>query len=178
MTRLGDPALVERAAIEFGRRAVAEGLVPVLVPFCRSDLPRAAALREEIGGVSELVNFWGPPIDEDLTRFLEEYSRLSFVVAERLHAAVLAAAMDVPFLALAYKPKCLDFVDSLGSEMPLALPYGELTGEALWRRANEGLRSGASEQIRASVAHYRQTLTQTATLIQGLLMAGQPSNTR
>jgi polysaccharide pyruvyl transferase WcaK-like protein len=38
-----------------------------------------------------------------------------FVVGEKLHTSVLAAAAGVPFISLAYREKCLDFISSIES---------------------------------------------------------------
>lgn len=38
---------------------------------------------------------------------------LDLLIAFKLHAAVLAAAVNTPFLSLAYRPKCLDFAASI-----------------------------------------------------------------
>ena len=46
--------------------------------------------------------------------FFETVDRCAFVVGVRLHAAVLAACRGVPSLALAYRPKHLDFMESVG----------------------------------------------------------------
>ena len=60
-------------------------------------------------------------LDETLARI----AGASLVVGERLHASILAAAMRTPFAAVAYRPKTLDFVRSIGAEH-LAVTTGEL----------------------------------------------------
>ncbi|WP_051471557.1 polysaccharide pyruvyl transferase family protein [Patulibacter minatonensis] len=40
-------------------------------------------------------------------------SRCEVLVAHKLHAAILAAAVDVPAIALEYRPKCRDFQESV-----------------------------------------------------------------
>ena len=170
MARLGNPTIVQASAEALGQRVLAEGLVPVVVPFCRRDLPHALALQAALGGATELLDFWSGALAEDLSRFLAEFSRLRFVVGERLHGAVLAAAMDVPFVALPYKPKCLDFAESLDDGgSPLVLEYSALSAETLWERVKRGLRSGPVDEVIASVGAYRQKLRQTAADIECLL---------
>lgn len=51
-------------------------------------------------------------LDETLSRV----AGASLVVGERLHASILAAAMRTPFVAVAYRPKTLDFVRSIDVE--------------------------------------------------------------
>lgn len=45
--------------------------------------------------------------------FFKYVRSLDLIVAMKLHAGVLAAAAGVPFLMLEYRPKCLDFAQSL-----------------------------------------------------------------
>jgi polysaccharide pyruvyl transferase WcaK-like protein len=45
---------------------------------------------------------------------MEQLARCQLVIAHKLHAAVLAAAVDVPAIALEYRPKCRDFQESVG----------------------------------------------------------------
>jgi polysaccharide pyruvyl transferase WcaK-like protein len=51
------------------------------------------------------------------------------VIAERLHAAVLAAAAGVPVVALAYQPKVDDFMASIGQEAQCLPTDGLLSGQ-------------------------------------------------
>lgn len=60
-----------------------------------------------------------------LEETLARIAGASLVIGERLHASILAAAMRTPFVALAYRPKTLDFIRSIGAE-DLALTTGEL----------------------------------------------------
>jgi polysaccharide pyruvyl transferase WcaK-like protein len=51
-------------------------------------------------------------------RFFELLDGAAVVVAERLHASVLAACAGVPFVSLEYQPKCRDFAESLDIPLP------------------------------------------------------------
>jgi polysaccharide pyruvyl transferase WcaK-like protein len=48
--------------------------------------------------------------------FLSRVETLDLMVCLKLHAGVLAAAANVPFVSLEYQPKCRDFAASLGWE--------------------------------------------------------------
>jgi len=39
----------------------------------------------------------------------------SYVIGMKLHSVVLAAAIDIPFISLAYRRKCIDFAQSVGA---------------------------------------------------------------
>ena len=58
----------------------------------------------------------GPPaveVADTPARYLRAASGCTVVVAERLHAMVLAAGAGTPFIALEYQPKCRDFTASV-----------------------------------------------------------------
>lgn len=67
------------------------------------------------------------------TRFLEKAETFDLVVALKLHAAVLAAAANVPFVMLEYQPKCLDFAASLEWER-FTIRTDQLNGDGLIER--------------------------------------------
>jgi len=54
------------------------------------------------------------PLILDADAFLRYLDRFDVVIAIKLHAAVLAAAAGVPFVAVEYRPKVRDFADSVG----------------------------------------------------------------
>jgi hypothetical protein len=53
---------------------------------------------------------------EDLERSLDVLASADLVIGERLHAVVLAAAMQTRFVAVEYRPKLRDFVESIGAD--------------------------------------------------------------
>jgi hypothetical protein len=103
----------------------------------------------------------------DVQESLDVLAAADFVVGERLHACVLAAATSRPFIAVEYRPKLMDFSESvgmsdyvvrtdalepdhlleLGSQIGEAAPAGMLSAVEMYRGR---LRSGA-ETIRAAV---------------------------
>jgi polysaccharide pyruvyl transferase WcaK-like protein len=50
----------------------------------------------------------------DSRNAINEISRFDLVIALKLHAGVLAACCNVPFVMLEYRPKCKDFTRSIG----------------------------------------------------------------
>lgn len=172
MHRVGDAMRTADVVVAYCRRVLSEGCDVVLTPFCRTDLAGAHAVQRALGERVQLLDFWSPPIGEDLDLFLAELSRLQFMVAERLHAAVLAAAMGVPFVALPYKPKCLDFVESLGAGSALSLDYDRLTTDELWRRTRDALvrKPDVSTSVAGQVTVFRGRLRDTAVEIEDLVL--------
>jgi hypothetical protein len=170
MTRQGDRTRTGVLVEGFCRKAMAEGCEIVLAPFCREDLPWAQDLQRRLDGRPRLLDFWSPEIGEDLDLFLTELSRLGFMVAERLHAGVMAAALKVPFVLLPYKPKCLDFTESL--DPGLSLAYDDCSVEALWGRTSEGLRTPEelTSRFAPRVDEFSACLRETAARIEGVVL--------
>jgi len=79
------------------------------------------------------------------------------VVAERLHAAVLAAAVGTPFVALEYRPKVRDFAASVGFE-EYTLRTDDLDGLEERVRAAIADRKNLVAQLEPRVAEYRDRL--------------------
>jgi polysaccharide pyruvyl transferase WcaK-like protein len=72
-------------------------------PSCR-EVARSAGLSED--ALDPLI------LDPD--EFLRYVTRFDVVISLKLHAAVLAAAAGVPFVAVEYRPKVRDFTESVG----------------------------------------------------------------
>jgi hypothetical protein len=59
---------------------------------------------------------WEVVAADDPADYLRAVAPCRVVVAERLHAAVLAVRLGIPTVALEYQPKCRDFMRSVGAE--------------------------------------------------------------
>ena len=87
---------------------VRAGWRPVPVAMNASDLIPLKELMERI--TSEQFPI---PVAGTAEAFYHLTSSCSFVIAGRLHAAILACCMGVPTLMLGYRDKCLDFMESM-----------------------------------------------------------------
>lgn len=65
---------------------------------------------------AELESSAVSPLCYSQQAFLGRVENLDLFVSLKLHAGVLAAAANVPFVSLEYRPKCRDFASSLGWE--------------------------------------------------------------
>lgn len=68
--------------------------------------------------------------------FREQMRGVDFLIAFKLHAAILAACYNVPFALVEYQPKCRDFSASLGWERFCFKPE-ELSSELLLAKIQE-----------------------------------------
>lgn len=102
---------------------------------------------------------------------IELLARAGAVVAERLHAAVIAAAMGTPFVAVEYRPKVRDFARSVAQET-FVLRSDEITGERLVE--NVGLAAAdddAKTRLEEAAATYRSRQQAAAALFSAILDA-------
>ncbi len=70
----------------------------------------------EVARRAELDRSAVTPVCYTHDAFLSRMEKLDLLVCLKLHAGVLAAAANVPFVCLEYQPKCRDFAASLGWE--------------------------------------------------------------
>jgi polysaccharide pyruvyl transferase WcaK-like protein len=109
---------------------------------------------------------------DDLDNSLRLISSADLVIGERLHAVVLAAAMDAPFVAVEYRPKVRDFAASVGRDDVVVRTdeiqrLDEVVDLALDRSAEH------AEETAAAVAEFRKQQADAATVIQAALLPAQ-----
>jgi polysaccharide pyruvyl transferase WcaK-like protein len=103
-------------------------------------------------GAADLPYLAGYRDLEGALRFLAE---AELVVGERLHAAVLAAAMATPFVAVEYRPKLADFAASVGAS-DAVVRTDAVSPEALSHAAERAIDLAGT--VAGHVAHYRSRL--------------------
>ena len=100
---------------------------------------------------------------------IELLASAGVVVAERLHAAVIAAAAGTPFVAIEYRPKVRDFARSVEQEM-YVIRSDEIGSERLVEMVGlAGAGETAKTRLRESVATYRSRQTAAAALLNQIL---------
>jgi hypothetical protein len=119
-----DPAGFRRWAADLTRSLTRRGHRVLFVSTTRQDDEYLRSLAGEVG----------PGVELALARTPQEtashLSRCDVLIAHKLHAAILAAAVGVPAIALEYRPKCLDFQASVGRET-FVMRTDELDAETL-----------------------------------------------
>ncbi len=96
---------------------------------------------------------------EDIDASLALLASADLVVAERLHSAVLAAAVGTPFVGLEYRPKVADFARSVGMER-FIIRTDALTSDRIIEatRHIDLERAAIVDEMSASVDRYRARL--------------------
>ena len=106
----GDEDAMVAALGDCARRLAREGFDVRLIPvWDRDEAPCREAARAA-GLAPEAVE----PLRLDPDAFVHMLGRFDVVLTVKLHAAVLAAAAGVPFVAIEYRPKVRDFAESVG----------------------------------------------------------------
>jgi polysaccharide pyruvyl transferase WcaK-like protein len=106
----GDDARVEQAVTEALGALSSRGWTITLASAWKPDDPILERIAGAVG--IEEVLYW----HDEFARALADIGRFELVLAEKLHVAVIAACRGVPFVALNYRSKVLDFCESLGWE--------------------------------------------------------------
>ncbi len=147
------------------RRLMAAGVHVRLFAFCKDDMPETIALGDRLSahGEVELVDFWHAPIDQDLPRYLAALARCDAFICERLHASVLAAVVNRPFVPIGYKPKCHDFVESLAIDGLACVDPATADSDQLYGLAKQALDGSPDpQQLAERVGFFRQRIVTAA----------------
>lgn len=83
------------------------------------------------GGAGEVV-----PVYEDYAEYLDEVRGATVFVGMKLHATVLATCAWVPSIMLEYRPKCRDYMASIGQQ-DMNVRTDAADGGELWERVGE-----------------------------------------
>jgi hypothetical protein len=106
----GDENRTIAAIADGARRFTAAGFEVRIFPVWDRDEPVCHEVARAAGLSADCVD----PLIQDAATFVRYLDRFAVVVSLKLHAAVLAAAAAVPFVAVEYRPKVRDFTDSVG----------------------------------------------------------------
>jgi len=98
---------VLREAIKLCRTLKGEGYSIVLVPFCKDDIPLVNRV-SETAHVEVFENY------RDIQATINFIASSCVLIGERLHSAIFSASTYTPFIMIAYRPKCFDFVNTVG----------------------------------------------------------------
>jgi polysaccharide pyruvyl transferase WcaK-like protein len=80
-----------------------------IIPVWQKDVEACIELARNAGLDRATVT----PVCYTHEAFLERVERLDLLICLKLHAGILAAAANVPFVSLEYQPKCHDFASSI-----------------------------------------------------------------
>ena len=164
----GDDRPVFQALAGLIERLVAEGRhVTMLSAFPHDDRHIIELMRA--AGHPDLEYVAGYTDVDEAMRVL---ARAGIVVAERLHAAILAAAASRPFVALEYWPKHRDFARSVDAEEQV-VPTAGIEADSLWKTFMEidRHRDEHAERVGQQVARLRSLQQRAAARLHELLEA-------
>lgn len=153
-----DPTAFLRQTEELARGLLDDGWRILLVPTFAPDWTLQQQLAAELGeGVDVARRGLGVP------GLVDELARCQLVIAHKLHAAVLAATVEVPAIALEYRPKCRDFQESVGRGA-YVMRTDQLETDVIrtWVRETADRRPEHAADLARHVATLREKLTTVA----------------
>lgn len=106
----------------------------------------------------------------DLEEALRQLAAADVVVAERLHAAILAAAVGTAFVPIEYRPKLADFSASVGVE-DLVTRTDHLDAAKLCRLVERTDWTAVREKMSTRVAKHRTSLEAAAAITEAAVRA-------
>lgn len=95
--------------VEISKYLKSKNYQVIIIPFWRRDVTFCKKLSQESKAM--YWNDW-----EDIQKTLDLISQATILIGEKLHSIVFSAACFVPFISLEYRPKCLDFSNSVGMD--------------------------------------------------------------
>jgi polysaccharide pyruvyl transferase WcaK-like protein len=149
-----DHGRVEAGVAAALRALVDEGWRVRLLCMNDEDREGHAAVARALDPIGDAVSV---EVADSPARYLQAVAECTVVVAERLHAMVLAAAAGTPFVALEYQPKCTDFVASVGWER-WALRTDEVDAAVVCALVDDLARASARTRLAGSVDLLRARL--------------------
>jgi hypothetical protein len=163
----GEDRLIAALA-DSARRLGASGFDVRVFPVWDRDEP----VCHEVAGAAGLPPESVDPLILDPEAFIEYLDRFDVVVSVKLHAAVLAAAAGVPFIAVEYRPKVRDFAESIGCASQL-FRSSQIDGNGLTRSVLDlyGDLVVARARLQARVMELSETFRAYARRIEQLLLS-------
>ncbi|MDH4119832.1 MAG: polysaccharide pyruvyl transferase family protein, partial [Acidimicrobiia bacterium] len=104
----GDDESVVSALVSLARKLTTDGHDVSVLAAHPDDDGMCIRVLSEVPGTTYFAGY------RDVGASMEHFASAGLVVAERLHSAVLAAAVGTPFVGIEYRPKVADFATSVG----------------------------------------------------------------
>jgi polysaccharide pyruvyl transferase WcaK-like protein len=110
---------------------------------------------------------------QNIDKTLDRIGSYDLVIGQRLHSAVLACGLGVPAISLAYRPKCDDFMESIGRQN-FALRTDQAGVDTILALMDDITANYAEhcQQTAAACDRLRQLQRQAVTQVLGLISVG------
>ncbi len=105
----GDASKLVKEMIISIRKLIKEGFEIRLLPIWKDDLSLCKDIHKEIDSQScKLIEAF-----DTLERYIEELDKCDLFIGLKLHATIFATMLRIPSIMLEYRPKCLDYMESI-----------------------------------------------------------------
>ena len=122
---LRDEQRIYRETMKLCKLLKKEGRHLVLIPFWKKDISYIKKISKEAN--IDILENW-----TNIQHVLNFIASCNLLIGEKLHSIVFSASACTPFISLAYKPKCLDFVESVGFK-EYAVKTNEMTTKRIMK---------------------------------------------
>jgi hypothetical protein len=158
--RFGAPDVVVSSVARYVANLRSLAIDVTFLPLCKPDI-------EVLSALSAFVDSAGIEMAEPTVAGVKRaIAKSTVVVCERLHAGCLAAVTGVPFVQLAYQPKCFDFTNSLN--WPHAISAGAFDADELTDRTIQLIESWIESAVAltVSVARVRRGVAAEVSMVE------------
>ena len=141
------------------------------------DMDSSRALAKQIGIADPQIHL----VTCDVAQALDVCGRCTTFIGMKLHSVVTAICAGVPSIMIEYRPKCRDFMDSLGLEEYVvrsdSIDLDHLVGLSEHLASN---RPAIQDKMRKRTAEFKQRLTDAASTIKRIIQdrAGEARRNR
>jgi polysaccharide pyruvyl transferase WcaK-like protein len=128
----GDSRIFAKEIIGAIHKILADGFEVRLLPIWRDDIGLCKKIYDEIHNPAcQIITAYNT-----IERYLGVVDKCDFFMGLKLHATVFATMLRIPSIMLEYRPKCLDYMESM--EMgKYSIRTDQLTASVLYEKLNE-----------------------------------------
>ena len=102
-----DEEQVLRETAKLCRALKRNGYHPILIPFCKNNVPHIKIISKTTN--THVFENW-----TNIQEVLNFIASCHILIGERLHSIIFSATTYTPFISLEYRPKCMDFAETVG----------------------------------------------------------------
>ena len=107
----GNETEILNTVIRLSRILIGDGWKLKFLPVWENDIPYIEEAVRNIGAETETFKNW-----ESIDQTLDFLEQCDLFIGEKLHSVIFATCVYTPSIMLEYRPKCLDFMLSMGLE--------------------------------------------------------------
>jgi len=121
---------IRETILDVCRRMKDDGWRFIFYPMWEKDLKEIKPIADDLGDAGTIFKS-----TNSIEGLLTSMESCDVVIGQKLHSVILAAAANTPGIMIEYRPKCLDFMRSIGCE-DFSINEKNLNAQTLWEKLN------------------------------------------